>query len=59
MSRFATSIILDTSYGYQVEDRNDHFVHLAKQAMAIYEECLVPGTFLVDICPWRKCQRTL
>jgi len=48
---FSSGVIMETSYGLQVQPRNDPYVALVETAVAGLTEALVPGAFLVDIFP--------
>jgi hypothetical protein len=52
--RTATAIILDAAYGYQVHDDQDELVKLAECVTKDFEEAMVPGTYIVDVIPWRE-----
>ena len=41
------------TYGYQTETQDDPFLVLAEKVMAIFSQTSQPGTWLVDIIPWR------
>jgi hypothetical protein len=48
------TIILDTAYGYQVQDDDDIMTALANQGTADFSRSLRPGQYIVDIFPWSE-----
>ncbi|KAI0753319.1 CyP450 monooxygenase [Daedaleopsis nitida] len=44
--------ILRISYGVNVEDEDDVYVKANEDALAVFNEALVPGRFLVETLPW-------
>lgn len=47
-------MILKIGYGYQAESHDeDHFVHMASDAMEKFARAGVPGAFMVDMLPFR------
>ncbi|KAG2133523.1 cytochrome P450 [Suillus bovinus] len=48
----AGAIILQISYGYEVNDNNDPFIDLADRAMNQLSRIGDTGAFMVDIMPW-------
>ncbi|KAG7092823.1 hypothetical protein E1B28_009138 [Marasmius oreades] len=49
--RNAGSNILKLAYGWQVKDENDYLVTLMKESIAVQEELIAPGKWLVDTFP--------
>ncbi|KAJ6478496.1 cytochrome P450 [Mycena vitilis] len=47
--RFAGAIVLDITYGYQAEDRDDPLVQLVDEAMDQFSEVTATNAFAVDI----------
>ncbi|KAF5366421.1 hypothetical protein D9758_009789 [Tetrapyrgos nigripes] len=45
------AIILRVAYGYEVEEKNDPFVHIANTAMDNFNKATAPGAFLVNQMP--------
>jgi hypothetical protein len=52
MCRLAASVILDITYGYQVNEDEDAIVNFVKHTMDEFSEAAVPGAQLVDTFPW-------
>ncbi|KAG9103974.1 hypothetical protein FRC06_006413 [Ceratobasidium sp. 370] len=50
----AGATVLKLAYGYDVQDRNDHFVVLADKTMDMFSIVTAPGAFLVDLFPLLK-----
>jgi hypothetical protein len=50
----AGAIILETTYGYQINGTHDKLIHIAERAMNDFSEAAVPGAYLVNIFPWSK-----
>lgn len=49
------AIIMMISYGYQINDENDHYVQLSDDALSTFAKCGLFGTFMVDyfpVCKW-------
>ncbi|QRV73455.1 cytochrome P450 family protein [Ceratobasidium sp. AG-Ba] len=51
LHRLTTSTLLHATYGYEVNSMNDHFVILAKRAVDIVSQIVLPSNFLVNIFP--------
>ncbi|TFY83648.1 hypothetical protein EWM64_g367 [Hericium alpestre] len=49
--RTAGAIILSIGYGYNIEEKDDHFVHIAQVMMDDFSKLTEPGAFLVDTIP--------
>ena len=49
----AGRVIMDIGYGIDVKEKNDHFVKIAEHALEGGIDTGVPGTYLVDIFPFR------
>ena len=45
------TIILMISYGYPAKEHDDPLVCVVEAAVNAFAECLVPGTYLVDMIP--------
>ncbi|TFK36163.1 cytochrome P450 [Crucibulum laeve] len=52
LKRFATGIIMQTCYGYEVKSDNDIFLKIAKDAMETFNKCGSPGSTMVDLFPF-------
>jgi hypothetical protein len=50
-----SAIILRVTYGYQAKESNDPFIEIAEEALESLAIAGNPGTFLVDLIPWRTC----
>ena len=48
------TIILMISYGYPAKEHDDPLVCVVEAAVNAFSECLVPGTYLVDMIPLCK-----
>jgi hypothetical protein len=56
-AREAASVISKITYGYTPEAHDsDPLVELAGRAGHTFQESTVPGKFLVDVLPFRKCR---
>jgi hypothetical protein len=49
--RFATAVILEATYGYNVKGDQDELVILARQVMHDADQTGRPGAYLVDVIP--------
>lgn len=49
--RMVGASILRISYGYEVKEKDDHFVELANRAMEQFSSATAPGGFLVNVFP--------
>lgn len=47
----AGAVILRVAYGYDIEESNDPFVHIANKAMDNFNRATAPGAFLVNQLP--------
>jgi hypothetical protein len=47
------AVILDITYGYQVQEQDDYLVYLIQRLVAAFLDNLLPGKHLVDTFPWR------
>lgn len=46
-------------YGIE-SDKNEYFIHVADEALVLFGQAVVPGTFLVDLIPAREhCNNTV
>ncbi|VDC00278.1 unnamed protein product [Peniophora sp. CBMAI 1063] len=54
LRHYAAHIIMKRVYGHTVQDDQDRFVRLVKEASATTSEAAVPGAFLVDLFPSLK-----
>lgn len=50
----AGSVILRTTYGYEVKEGHDDYVELIERANSNFSTSSVPGAFLVDMLPFLK-----
>jgi hypothetical protein len=50
----AGSVMLRTTYGYQVKEGHDEYVDLIERANGNFSTSSVPGNFLVDVLPFLK-----
>lgn len=56
-NREAGAIILKVAYGYEIEaHKEDPLVTLADHAMDQFSKAMIPGAWLVDMVPIRKCR---
>jgi hypothetical protein len=54
ISRSVSAAILDATYGYKVQDKQDSLVDLAEQVMKDFSGAVEPGAHaVVDTFPWR------
>ena len=53
-SAFAASI-MKVTYGIEVKDSSNEYVHIAEEVITGFNEAAQPGHFLVDNIEWRKC----
>ena len=54
----AGAIILNIAYGYTIEPRaNDPLVDLADEALIQFSLAANPGSWMVDVFPFRKSKR--
>ncbi|KAF7800180.1 hypothetical protein EIP86_011427 [Pleurotus ostreatoroseus] len=51
---FDTAIILDITYGMQIQDMNHEYFSLSRIAVAAMDVYRLPGTFWVEFFPWLK-----
>ena len=49
------AIVLMISYGYQIQEHDDPMIKIAELVTQQAAEVAQPGTFLVDVFPFRKC----
>ncbi|KAF8501281.1 cytochrome P450 [Hysterangium stoloniferum] len=49
-----TAIILEITYGIEIESQNDPYVNLIEDALGAAAQATAPGTFLVDMLPALK-----
>jgi hypothetical protein len=49
---------MDMAYGIDEPATSDAYVARAELALEGFEQAAVPGAFLVDLLPWRKCIRS-
>ena len=56
--RLTGSLALSIAYGIQVDTPDNEFFRMHKDMMDAITEALIPGTFLVDILPFRGFNRS-
>lgn len=54
MPSLAASTIIKVTYGIDVQDSHDKYVHAAEEALNVAIAASLPGSFLVDVIPIRK-----
>jgi hypothetical protein len=47
---------MSTVYGHQIAPKDDHFVNIAEQAMAMVNAAVQPGATAVNALPFRALQ---
>jgi hypothetical protein len=50
----AGSLILNIAYGIDAQSVDDPYLSLIDESMRTREGAVTPGSFLVDMLPWRK-----
>ena len=51
------ALIMSLTYGFDIKSHENRFLAAAERALATLEKATVPGAFLVDTFPIRRCQR--
>jgi len=46
--------IMDVVYGIQVTSMDDPYITIAEKVLLLFTSAMLPGTFLVDMLPFRK-----
>lgn len=54
LDRLAGAIILKVTYGYELKEGADPFVSMIEKVMDEFANVTTPGTYLVDVLPFRK-----
>ncbi|KAK1220886.1 hypothetical protein PQX77_016321, partial [Marasmius sp. AFHP31] len=54
IEHFAGSIVLDIAYGYKLQEDNDPYVRLARDASEGMKQTAVPAAFLMEYLPWMR-----
>ncbi|PAV15413.1 cytochrome P450 [Pyrrhoderma noxium] len=49
-----TSTVMMSTYGYEVEEKDDPYVALVEETASIFSSAAVPGAWLVEVLPWMK-----
>ena len=57
-SRFTGSLALSIAYGVEIETKDNKFFRLYKEMAHDFDRACVPGTFLVDVLPFRGSSRS-
>ena len=53
-SRITGSLALSIAYGIQADTPDDKYLRLFREMMRSFTEASVPGTFVVDVLPFRE-----
>ena len=52
-SRLTGSLALSIAYGIEADTKDNEFFRLNREMLHDFDEACVPGTFLVDVLPFR------
>ena len=58
LSRLTGSLALSLAYGIQTDDPDNKFFRLYREMLDDLDVASVPGTFLVDVLPFRGSSRS-
>ena len=57
LGRQVGSVIMKTTYGYDVQDTNDPFLRTAEEGWAAFNEVMKQDFYFVDVFPIRELQK--